>query len=56
MAPETIILVIVGGILALIVFFVVVTVLDALDVQPGCILVGGLWLVLVLALLWLVTR
>jgi len=56
MAGETAFLVLGVGILALVMFFVGVTVLNKLDLQPGCILVGCVWLVVILAFIWLVTR
>ncbi len=56
MAGETAFLVLGIGILVLVVFFVGVTVLNKLDLQPSCILAGCVWLGVILAFIWLVTR
>ncbi len=56
MAGETAFAVLGLGVLILFVFFVAVTVLNKLDLQPNCILAGCVWLGIIIAFIWLVTR
>ena len=55
MAADTVLVLGAVVVLALVVGYIGLKVVDALDAQPSCLLAGCLWLILMAGLLWLGT-